>query len=56
MAIKIGINGFGRMGRLALRAAWDWDEVEFVQIPQVMRIHWHIYSSLILSMVAGVIP
>ncbi|BDA62385.1 ArsJ-associated glyceraldehyde-3-phosphate dehydrogenase [Shewanella xiamenensis] len=32
MAIKIGINGFGRMGRLALRAAWDWDEVEFVQI------------------------
>lgn len=30
--IKIGINGFGRMGRLALRAAWDWPEVEFVQI------------------------
>ena len=23
MTIKIGINGFGRMGRLALRAAWD---------------------------------
>ncbi|MFV0597397.1 ArsJ-associated glyceraldehyde-3-phosphate dehydrogenase [Shewanella sp.] len=32
MAIKIGINGFGRMGRLALRAAWEWDDVEFVQI------------------------
>jgi glyceraldehyde 3-phosphate dehydrogenase len=32
MAIKIGINGFGRMGRLALRAAWGWPEVEFVQI------------------------
>ncbi|WP_341938937.1 ArsJ-associated glyceraldehyde-3-phosphate dehydrogenase [Marinimicrobium sp. C2-29] len=32
MTIKIGLNGFGRMGRLALRAAWDWDEVEFVQI------------------------
>ncbi len=32
MSIKIGINGFGRMGRLALRAAWDWDDVEFVQI------------------------
>ena len=32
MTIKIGINGFGRMGRLALRAAWDWDDVEFVQI------------------------
>lgn len=32
MTIKIGINGFGRMGRLALRAAWGWEEVEFVQI------------------------
>lgn len=32
MSIKIGINGFGRIGRLALRAAWDWPELEFVQI------------------------
>jgi glyceraldehyde 3-phosphate dehydrogenase len=32
MKIKIGINGFGRMGRLALRAAWDWPEFEFVHI------------------------
>lgn len=32
MTIKIGINGFGRMGRLALRAGWDWPEFEFVQI------------------------
>jgi len=32
MSIKIGINGFGRIGRLILRAAWDWPEVEFVQI------------------------
>ena len=32
MTIKIGINGFGRMGRLALRAAWDWQDVAFVQI------------------------
>jgi len=32
MAIKVGINGFGRVGRLALRAAWDWDGFEFVQI------------------------
>ncbi len=29
---RIGINGFGRMGRLALRAAWSWPEVEFVHI------------------------
>ena len=32
MAIKVGINGFGRIGRLALRAAWDWPDFEFVQI------------------------
>jgi len=32
MSIKIGINGFGRIGRLSLRAAWDWPEVEFVHI------------------------
>ncbi|GAA0566629.1 ArsJ-associated glyceraldehyde-3-phosphate dehydrogenase [Rheinheimera aquimaris] len=32
MKIKIGINGFGRIGRLALRAAFDWPDFEFVQI------------------------
>ncbi|MEH8016628.1 ArsJ-associated glyceraldehyde-3-phosphate dehydrogenase [Rheinheimera muenzenbergensis] len=32
MSIKVGINGFGRIGRLALRAAFDWPELEFVQI------------------------
>lgn len=32
MAIRIGINGFGRMGRLAFRAAWGCDELEFVHI------------------------
>lgn len=32
MTIKVGINGFGRMGRLTLRAAFDWPEIEFVQI------------------------
>src|SRR5690606_2210758 len=32
MSIKVGINGFGRIGRLALRAAWDWPEFEFVRI------------------------
>jgi len=32
MTIKVGINGFGRMGRLSLRAAWDWADVEFVMI------------------------
>lgn len=32
MTIKVGINGFGRMGRLVMRAAWDWPEIEFIQI------------------------
>jgi len=32
MSIKVGINGFGRIGRLALRAAWDWPELDFVRI------------------------
>ena len=32
MAIKVGINGFGRMGRLTLRAAWDCPELKFVHI------------------------
>ncbi len=32
MTLKVGINGFGRIGRLALRAAFDWPELEFVQI------------------------
>ena len=32
MTIKVGINGFGRIGRLALRASFDWPEFEFVHI------------------------
>lgn len=29
---RIGINGFGRMGRLAMRAAWGSDDLKFVHI------------------------
>ena len=32
MTIRVGINGFGRMGRLTLRAAWGDRELSFVQI------------------------
>lgn len=35
MTIKVGINGFGRIGRLALRASFDWPEIEFVHINDV---------------------
>lgn len=32
MAIRIGINGFGRMGKLVLRAGWGNPDLEFVHI------------------------
>ncbi|MCB0061590.1 MAG: ArsJ-associated glyceraldehyde-3-phosphate dehydrogenase [Caldilineaceae bacterium] len=32
MAVRVGINGFGRIGRLALRAGWTRSEIEFVHI------------------------
>jgi len=34
-ARRVGINGFGRIGRLALRAAWDWPQFEFVHVNEV---------------------
>ncbi len=35
MSIRVGINGFGRMGRLAVRAAWDWPELQIVHINEI---------------------
>ena len=35
MATRVGINGFGRMGRLALRAGWGRPDLEFVHINEV---------------------
>ena len=32
---RIAINGFGRMGRLALRAAWDRADLEFVHVNEI---------------------
>ncbi|MFU8815539.1 MAG: ArsJ-associated glyceraldehyde-3-phosphate dehydrogenase [Pseudomonadales bacterium] len=32
MSIRVGINGFGRIGRLVVRAAWAWPELEFVHV------------------------
>ncbi len=32
MTIRVAINGFGRIGRCVLRAAWDDPEIEFVHI------------------------
>ena len=36
--LRIGINGFGRMGRLAMRAAWEWPELE---IAHINELHGH---------------
>jgi glyceraldehyde 3-phosphate dehydrogenase len=35
MSARIGINGFGRMGRLALRAGWNRSEFEFIRINEI---------------------
>ena len=35
MTIRIGINGFGRMGRLVLRAGWGAPGIEFVHINEI---------------------
>ncbi len=35
MKVRIGINGFGRMGRLGLRAAWDNSNFDFIQINEI---------------------
>ena len=35
MSTRIGINGFGRIGRLALRAAWSWPELAFTHINEL---------------------
>jgi glyceraldehyde 3-phosphate dehydrogenase len=35
MTIRIGINGFGRIGRLALRAGWHWPHFDIVHINEM---------------------
>ncbi len=32
---RVGINGFGRMGRLGFRAGWDKSELEIVQVNEI---------------------
>ena len=35
MTIRVGINGFGRMGRLALRAGWNHPDLTWVHINEL---------------------
>ena len=33
--VKVGINGFGRIGRLSMRAAWEMPELEIVHVNEI---------------------
>ncbi|EKX38285.1 hypothetical protein GUITHDRAFT_158520 [Guillardia theta CCMP2712] len=33
--VRVGINGFGRIGRLTMRAAWDMKELEIVHVNEI---------------------
>ena len=35
MSVRLGINGFGRMGRLGVRAGWGMDELSVVQVNEI---------------------
>ncbi len=35
MAVRFGINGFGRMGRLGLRAGWGCEELELARVNEI---------------------
>ena len=35
MTVRVGINGFGRMGRLGLRAGWEMDGFEVVHVNEI---------------------
>ena len=39
MTVKVGINGFGRIGRMVLRAAFTNDEIEFVAVNDLTDPH-----------------
>jgi len=35
MTVRIGINGFGRMGRLGVRAGWGREELAIVRVNEI---------------------
>ena len=35
MTVKIGINGFGRMGRLGLRTGWGREDIAVTQVNEI---------------------
>ena len=49
MPIKVGINGFGRIGRNILRAAIGDPDLEFVAV-QALTIKTHLLTGLSLTL------
>ena len=43
MTIRIGINGFGRIGRLAFRQAVSMDDVEVVAVNDIIDVDYLAY-------------
>jgi len=43
MSVKIGINGFGRIGRLVFRAAYERADVEIVGINDLLDVNYIAY-------------
>jgi glyceraldehyde 3-phosphate dehydrogenase len=43
MTIRIGINGFGRIGRMVFRAAQDFDDIEVVGINDLLELEYLAY-------------
>ncbi|MFQ3191142.1 MAG: glyceraldehyde 3-phosphate dehydrogenase [Paraglaciecola sp.] len=43
MTIKLGINGFGRIGRFVLRAAFERDDIEIVGINDLLDVDYMAY-------------
>ena len=43
MTIKVGINGFGRIGRLVLRASVERDDIEVVAINDLLDVDYIAY-------------
>eukprot|EP01064_Diplonema_japonicum_P038039 TRINITY_DN909_c0_g1_i1.p1 TRINITY_DN909_c0_g1~~TRINITY_DN909_c0_g1_i1.p1 ORF type:complete len:371 (+),score=120.95 TRINITY_DN909_c0_g1_i1:61-1113(+) len=52
--VKVGINGFGRMGRLSFRAAWGMDELEIVHVNEIIGGSEHAAYLLQFDSVHGV--
>ena len=56
MTARVGINGFGRMGRLGLRAGWDREELAIVRVNEIATDAAGSALLLIFDSVHGIWP